>query len=414
MGRARRLLLQLGVLGSGLFQDRDVRIGIFPKRQEILINRISPCSHFPSASKPGPTANALVRRWDHRRRAPGDRGSSGTPWQLQHFGLAYRSASCSSNGRKRYLFLQEMIVTRSRVKLQLHVLGKGCRRLAPRTFFPFSGKHLGRRSVIGFTLDRDSLSMDAERVRAQPKRILSSPAFADAERGSRFLRFVVTATTEGRSSEIKESVIGVEVLGRSASFDPKTDPIVRVEAGRLRSRLNTYYQNEGKADPVLISLPKGGYVPEFYENKLATRAQKTTHPAVFLMAGALMGFATSALLLFYFRKASEPTDVLRLSILPPRGAVIEHSAISPDGKRIAFSAVSAGKLELWIRPLDSLEATALPGTEDCAGFLPGTGFRQRGTLADSLRKEGRGKTHHRESFQGQPERTVAGSIVKLY
>ena len=170
--------------------------------------------------------------------------------------------------------------------------------------------------------------MDAERVRAQLKRILSSPAFADAERGSRFLRFVVEATMEGRSSEIKESVIGVEVLGRSSSFDPKTDPIVRVEAGRLRSRLNTYYLNEGKADPILISLPKGGYVPEFAENKLATRAQKTTHPAVFLMAGALMGFAASALLLFYFRKASEPADVLRLSILPPRGAVIEHSAIS--------------------------------------------------------------------------------------
>ena len=146
----------------------------------------------------------------------------------------------------------------------------------------------------------------------------------------------------------------------------QTDPIVRVEAGRLRSRLNTYYQNEGKADPMLISLPKGGYVPEFSENKLPTRAQKTTHPAVFLMVGALMGFAASALLLLYVRKASEPTDVLRLSILPPRGAVIEHSAISPDGKRIAFSAVSAGKLELWIRPLDSLQATALPGTEDAS------------------------------------------------
>src|SRR5215469_6257928 len=206
--------------------------------------------------------------------------------------------------------------------------------------------------------------MDADRVRAQLKRILSSPTFADSERGSRFLRFVVDATMEGRPSEIKESVIGVEVLGRSTLFDPKTDPIVRVEAGRLRSRLNTYYQNEGKADPVLISLPKGGYAPEFSENKLASQAQKPTHPAVFLMAGVVMGFVASAFLLFYFRKASEPADVLRLFILPPRGAVIEHSAISPNGKRIAISAVSAGKLELWIRPLDSLEAMALPGTED--------------------------------------------------
>src|SRR6516165_5417193 len=132
--------------------------------------------------------------------------------------------------------------------------------------------------------------MDPEQVRVQLQRILGSATFADAERGSRFVRFVVQAVLEGRSDEVKESVIGVEVFGRSTSFDPKTDPIVRVEAGRLRSRLNTYYQNEGKADPVLISLPKGGYVPEFSDNKLATSAQKTTHPALFLMAGALMGF----------------------------------------------------------------------------------------------------------------------------
>ena len=209
-------------------------------------------------------------------------------------------------------------------------------------------------------------SMDAERVQTQLKRILSSRAFADAERGSRFLRFVVEATLKGRTSEIKESVIGVEVLSRSPSFDPKTDPIVRVEAGRLRSRLNTYYQNEGQADPVLISLPKGGYVPEFCENKSGTTVHRTWHPAILLIAGAVLGFVASALLLLFFRKTSEPTDVLRLSILPPRGAVIESSAISPDGRRIALSAVSAGKLQLWIRQMYSLDATAVSGTEDAA------------------------------------------------
>ena len=208
--------------------------------------------------------------------------------------------------------------------------------------------------------------MDLERVRVQLQRILGSAAFADGERGSRFLRFVVEAAIEGRTGEIKESVIGVEVLGRSPSFDPKIDPIVRVEAGRLRTRLNTYYQGEGKVDPVLISLPKGGYVPEFSENKSATWTQRAWHPAMLLIAGALMALAVSSLLLSYFRRASESGDTLRLSILPPSGAVIEHSAISPDGKRIAFSAISAGKLQLWIRPLNSLEATVLPGTEDAA------------------------------------------------
>ena len=63
--------------------------------------------------------------------------------------------------------------------------------------------------------------MEAERVRAQLQRILASSAFADAERGSRFLRFVAEVALEGRAGDIKEYVIGVEVLGRSPSFDPK-------------------------------------------------------------------------------------------------------------------------------------------------------------------------------------------------
>src|SRR5262249_10802868 len=205
--------------------------------------------------------------------------------------------------------------------------------------------------------------MDADRARAQLDRILASATFSDAERASKFLRFVVESALDGHSNAIKESVIGVEVLGRSPSFDPKTDPIVRVEAGRLRARLSTYYQNEGKTDPILISLPKGGYLPKFSENKQVAESQKIKHPAVLLTAGALLGFAASALLLLHFRSASEPADMLRLSILPPRGAVFEYSVISPDGKQIALSASSAGKLHLWLRPLNSLDATVLPGSE---------------------------------------------------
>ncbi len=107
--------------------------------------------------------------------------------------------------------------------------------------------------------------MDPERVRAQLDRILASAAFANAERASSFLRFVVVRALAGRAGEIKESVIAVEALGRSPSFDSKSDPIVRVEARRLRDRLESFYRREGADDPVLISLPKGGYVPEFSE-----------------------------------------------------------------------------------------------------------------------------------------------------
>ena len=109
--------------------------------------------------------------------------------------------------------------------------------------------------------------MEAARVRAQLSRILTSATFTDAGRASSFLRFIVEQALDGRPGEIKESVIAVEVLRRSPSFDSKPDPIVRVEAGRLRDRLREYYDRHGAADDVLISVPKGGYVPEFSERQ---------------------------------------------------------------------------------------------------------------------------------------------------
>src|SRR6266542_1595240 len=95
----------------------------------------------------------------------------------------------------------------------------------------------------------------------QLERILEIPGFARNERLSRFLRFVVERHLEGRNSEIKESLIAIEVFGRPPDYDPKRDAVVRAEASRLRARLGEYYLGQGKDDPVVIELPKGGYVP---------------------------------------------------------------------------------------------------------------------------------------------------------
>src|SRR5436189_1068805 len=102
----------------------------------------------------------------------------------------------------------------------------------------------------------------AQSVAAHLEKILSSQSFGNGTQASRLLRFVVERTLEGRADEIKESVLGVEVFGRP-SFDPRTDPIARVEASRLRQRLASYYQSEGRQDAVRIILPKGSYVPIF-------------------------------------------------------------------------------------------------------------------------------------------------------
>ena len=103
----------------------------------------------------------------------------------------------------------------------------------------------------------------AEVVEKHLERVLASPGFARNERLSRFLRFIAQEELNGRGSELKESLIGVEVFGRRPGFDQKQDSTVRSEAARLRARLAEYYDAEGKGDTLIIELPKGGYIPRF-------------------------------------------------------------------------------------------------------------------------------------------------------
>src|SRR5215470_17536742 len=100
-------------------------------------------------------------------------------------------------------------------------------------------------------------------IRSHLERVLSSAGFARNERLSRFLRFVVEEQLVGRGGEIKESLIAVEVFGRKPGYNPRQDPVVRIEAGKLRARLAEYYASEGSPDAWIIDLPKGGYAPVF-------------------------------------------------------------------------------------------------------------------------------------------------------
>jgi predicted ATPase len=99
-------------------------------------------------------------------------------------------------------------------------------------------------------------------IRQQLDRILKDPLFERSERLSAFLRFIVECKLTARLDALKESVLGTEVFGRDASYDPHEDPVVRINAGRLRGKLAEYYQTRGSNDPVVIALPRGGYVPE--------------------------------------------------------------------------------------------------------------------------------------------------------
>ncbi len=98
----------------------------------------------------------------------------------------------------------------------------------------------------------------------QLARITNSPPLVSSPSLCRFLRYVVEETLAGRASGIKEQVLGLEVFDRGEGFNPRLDPIVRVQARNLRSRIAKYYEGPGAMDPIRIELPKGTYIPVFH------------------------------------------------------------------------------------------------------------------------------------------------------
>ncbi len=98
-----------------------------------------------------------------------------------------------------------------------------------------------------------------EKVMHALRRVLVSEEFKTSPQLAAFLSFSVSRTLDGRGALLKAYTVATEVLGRHADFDPQTDPIVRVEATRLRRALEHYYLGEGRDDPVRITMPRGGY-----------------------------------------------------------------------------------------------------------------------------------------------------------
>ncbi len=100
-------------------------------------------------------------------------------------------------------------------------------------------------------------------IRVALSRVIESSEFSKSVRLQRFLTYVVQETLEGRGDALKEYSIAIEVFDRDPSFDPQSNSLVRVEASRLRSKLQIYYTGDGLNDLVRISLPAGTYVPNF-------------------------------------------------------------------------------------------------------------------------------------------------------
>jgi Tol biopolymer transport system component len=245
-----------------------------------------------------------------------------------------------------------------------------------------------------------------ESILDQLERMLASETFAGAERSRALLSFLVRHVADNQSDRLKEYTIGSEALGRGDSFDPRTDPIVRAEASRLRTRLERYYATTGSADGILITLPRGSYVPQLQERlvqrdvELAGRAAEPASPPGklreliwFVLGGVLVGAA--AMFLVSFRSPRVPAAAFGGDIelggadYSPGADFGNDVILSPDGTRLVFVALGSDHVtRLMTLPLEPGRRTAvrLPGTDGARAPFFSPDSRTVGFWADARLK----------------------------
>ena len=187
-----------------------------------------------------------------------------------------------------------------------------------------------------------------EAVQAQLNRILNSREFIHSERLRRFLRYCVEEATNGRPENLREYTIGMEVFDRGNSYDPAGDPIVRVEARRLRSKLKQYYETEGRQDPLIIDVPKGSYLPSFQSRQTI---ESVPRPRRRLLAIAVVAVAVLILAVWWLAWREPPAPKLTLARVTSDAGLTTDAAISPDGALVAYASDrgGTGDLDIWIQ-----------------------------------------------------------------
>ena len=208
--------------------------------------------------------------------------------------------------------------------------------------------------------DREPTSGDAapgsgtpsrEDVLAALSRILSSADFAQSDRIKRFLAFVVEESLAGRAGLLKEYTIGLEVFDRDDSFDPQTSSIVRVEASRLRAKLEKYNATAGRDDPARITLPAGSYAPTFIApgtpagrdeipaSSGGKRRFSSNRVAIVALGAAILGGAGALLLLEFggFDETADPVTEAAAGVATDSIAVLPLRNLSGEAGEDYFS-----------------------------------------------------------------------------
>ena len=207
-----------------------------------------------------------------------------------------------------------------------------------------------------------------EAIEAELHKILASTEFAHSERHRRFLRFTVERALQGHADQLKEYVLGVEVFDRGTAFDPRTDSIVRTEATRLRSKLNEYYQTQGRNDRVIIEFRKGSYRPIFLEPErdlspdslpngqkdLPITPEERKRARKFKVWLPLASVVLSGLLveLWWWESSEKPVPRHQRQHLVSTFPGSQRAAsFSPDGSMITFINAVDGVSQVWVKNL---------------------------------------------------------------
>jgi adenylate cyclase len=120
---------------------------------------------------------------------------------------------------------------------------------------------------------------EPDAVRRQTDRVLNAAEFRGTTAQRAFLRFVVEKVLAGEADEVKGFTVATQVFGRGEDFDQATDPIVSIQANKLRRALEHYYLTAGRGDPIRIDIPKGTYVPTFHQQPGTGKTIGTGKPA---------------------------------------------------------------------------------------------------------------------------------------